>query len=348
MMHNWRHVREVPQKGAAALRPCLARMRRLVTPAVVRPPLTPGLTAESWHARCTVAEQNEVARARQPDGFPLSWAERMLREALCRSSLLDSRRYEIFCQGSRVNNTYIEDASDIDLVLMLRMPFESNIEDLDAAGMNSLSERHQVSPYGWGDFRDDVLATLSESYVVSMGRRCVNVEAPDSLFGEMVDILLAKEYRLYSAFPGPGVELYEQGVFFRDREGQPIVNFPKQHRRNGDEKDLRTGGRFKGVVRTTKKIRRLAERERMITEGAAPSYLLECLLYNVPDHVYRTSSLTDAYRRALEWLRRCYHEDPVSFGMLPCQNGINWLFGPGPDQWEPGGTGRIVDVLHQI
>jgi hypothetical protein len=295
-----------------------------------------------------VGEQSAVARTRQHDRFLLSWAEGVLREALCRSSLLNARPYEIFCQGSRVNNTYIEDASDIDLVLMLKMPFESNVQALDEAGMDNFRERHQVSYYSWGEFRDDVLATLGESYVVRMGRRCINVDAPDSLFGEMVDILLAKEYRLYSAFPAPGVEFYEQGVFFRDNEGRPIVNFPKQHRRKGDEKDLRTGGRFKEVVRTAKNVRRLAEREQMITEGAAPSYLLECLLYNVPDRVYRTSSLRETYRRALEWLRRCYREDPVSFAGLPCQNGINRLFGAGPDQWEPGETGRIIDVLHQI
>jgi hypothetical protein len=292
--------------------------------------------------------QSAAARSGQPDAFLLSWAEGVLREALCRSPLLDARPYEIFCQGSRVNNTYIEDASDIDLVLMLKMPFESNVEALDEAGMDNFSERHQVGLYGWGEFRGDVLAALGESYVVRMGRRCVNVDAPDSLFGEMVDILLATEYRLYSAFPAPGVELYEQGVFFRDREGRPIVNFPKRHRRNGDEKDLRTGGRFKEVIRTAKRVRRLAERERMIAEGAAPSYLLECLLYNVPDHVYRRSSLGEAYRGALEWLRRCYREDSVSFAELPCQNGINRLFGAGPDQWETGSTGRIVDVLHEI
>jgi hypothetical protein len=247
-----------------------------------------------------------------------------------------------------VNNTYIEDASDIDLVLMLKVPFESNVEALDGAGMDNFREHYQVGRSGWGDFRDDVLAALGVSYVVRMGRRCVNVDAPDSLFGEMVDILLATEYRLYSAFPAPGVEFYEQGVFFRDREGRPIVNFPKRHRRNGDEKDLRTGGRFKEVIRTAKRVRRLAERERVIAEGAAPSYLLECLLYNVPDHVYRTSSLGEAYRGALEWLCRCYREDPVSFAELTCQNGINRLFGAGPDQWEANWTGRIVDVLNQI
>jgi hypothetical protein len=247
-----------------------------------------------------------------PDMFLLSWAEGVLREALYRSPLLDARPYEIFGQGSRVNNTYLEQGSDIDLVLMLKTPFESN-------------------GYGWEEFRDDVLAALGESYTVRMGRRCLNVDDPDSLFGEMVDILVATEYA--------GAE---QGVFFRDREGRPIVNFPKQHRRNGDAKDLRTGGRFKEVVRTAKRAKRRAERERMIADGAAPSYLLECLLYNVPDHVYRTSSVEEAYHGALRWLRGC------ELAGLPCQNGINRIFGPGPDQWVPGAAGRIIDVLHEI
>jgi hypothetical protein len=171
-----------------------------------------------------------------------------------------------------------------------------------------------------------------------MGRRCVNVDDPDSLFGEMVDILVATEFRLNSA----------QGVFFRDREGRSIVNFPKQHRRNGDQKDRQTGGRFKEVVRSAKRVRRLAERERMIADGAAPSYLLECLLYNVPDDVYRTPSTVEAYRGALDWLHRCHQDDPLSFAALPCQNGINRLFGPRPDQWEAGRAGRIIDVLHEI
>ncbi|MFI1996232.1 hypothetical protein [Actinoplanes sp. NPDC020271] len=241
----------------------------------------------------------------------LSWAEDELREALGRSSLLDPRSYEIFGQGSRVNNTFLDQGSDIDLVLMLKTPFA----------------------YAWEQFRDDVLVALSESFVVRMGRRCLNVDDPDSLFGEMVDILVATEFRLPT-----GPETYEQGVFFRDREGRPIVNFPKQHRRNGDAKDRRTGGRFKAAVRTAKRARISAG----IPSLEAPSYLLECLLYDVPDEVYRQP---EPYRAALNWLRRC---DPATFAQLPCQNGINRLFGPGPDQWEPGQAVRIIDVLRQI
>jgi hypothetical protein len=193
------------------------------------------MTAGPRVARRVVDEASAVARSGQPDAFLLPWAVGELRRALGRSPLLDGQPYEIFGQGSRVNNTYIEHSSDIDLVLMLKAPLESN----------------------WEEFRDDVLAVLGESYAVRMGRRCVNVDDPDSLFGEMVDILVATEYRL------PG----EQGVFFRDQEGRAIVNFPKQHRRNGDAKDRRTGGRFKEVVRAVKLVRRLAEREQMLVEG---------------------------------------------------------------------------------
>jgi hypothetical protein len=234
------------------------------------------------------------------DTFLVSWAERELREALGR---LETGPYEIFVQGSRANGTAIEPSSDIDLVLMLTTPVESS----------------------WEQFAGDVMATLGESWAVRMGRRCLNVDEPDSLFGEMVDILVATEFHI-----GP-----EQGVFFRDNEGRPIVNFPKQHRLNGDEKDLRTGGRFKDVVRAAKRAKKLHGLD-------APSYLIECLLYNVPDHVYRAFSVEDAYRGAFQWLRES------SIDGLPCQNGINRIFGPGPDQWEPGEAGRIIDVLHAI
>ncbi|WP_306212912.1 nucleotidyltransferase domain-containing protein [Actinoplanes sp. RD1] len=234
------------------------------------------------------------------DAFLVAWAEGELRRSLGRLAELP---IEIFAQGSRVNGTAVEQGSDIDLVLMLT-----------AAGVGD--------GYGWEEFRDDVLATLGESHVVRMGRRCLNVDDPGSLFGEMVDVLVAVEH-------GPG------GVFFRDLEGRPIVNFPKQHRVRGNAKDARTGGRFKQAVRAAKRARTAAG----LVD--APSYLLECLLFTVPDHVYRTGS-------PLAWLQWCHREDPPAFAGLLCQNGINRIFGPGPDQWTPATAARIIDVLHEV
>ncbi len=314
----------------------------------LRPSAVSTLPCEPWHPRGSADKQRAAAGTEQTSALLLSWAQRELRKTLSRSTLLDGRPYEIFGQGSRVNNTYLEHGSDIDLVVMLRGPLELRVEAFDEVRKDNSKESHRVDIYGWEEFRDDVLAALRESYSVSMGRRCANIDSPDSLFGEMVDILVATEYRFYSTRPASGIESYEQGVFFRDLEGRPIVNFPKQHRCNGNEKDIRTGGLFKEIVRTTKRLRRLAEREHMIVEGSAPSYLLECLLYNVPDNVYRTSTRRTAYRNALRWLRWRHREDPKAFDEMLCQNSINRLFGAGPDQWGADEAGRIVDVLHQI
>jgi hypothetical protein len=101
------------------------------------------------------------------------------------------------------------------------------------------------------------------------------------------------------------------------------------------------------VIRAAKRARR-AGAEHMIDGGVVPSYLIECLLFNVPDRVYLAAAPGAAHRDAVAWLRRSHDDDPVSFAALPCQNGINRIFGPGPDQWEPGAAARIIDVLHQI
>ncbi|MDR7273595.1 hypothetical protein J2S41_000373 [Catenuloplanes atrovinosus] len=282
---------------------------------VVRAPVGCGRPAGRWRTNRAIADELAAVRGAQDDAFLVEQAKAQLRAALGRSPLLDGCDYEVFGQGSRVNDTSVGAASDIDLVLMLKNP--------DAS---------------WAGFRDHVLATLGESFPVHMGRRCLNVDEPGTLLGEMVDVLVATEHRRY---PVRGAGAYQQGVFFRDHDGRPIVNFPKQHRRNGDAKDVRTGGRFKAAVRTIKRVRALAG----LDHAAAPSYLLECLLYAVPDHVYRAAaSFPDAYRGALGWLRRC---DRETFAELRCQNGMNRLFGAGPDQWDPAGAGRIIDVLHE-
>jgi hypothetical protein len=96
------------------------------------------VAAEPWHVRRAADEESAAVQTGQPDAFLLSWAVGVLRETLRRSPLLDAGPYEIFGQGSRVNNTYLEHASDVDLVLMLKVPFESNVEALDEVGVDKL------------------------------------------------------------------------------------------------------------------------------------------------------------------------------------------------------------------
>jgi hypothetical protein len=295
--------------------------------------------------RVTCLEPDVVKKWATPPGrFMLSWTEAVLREALQYADRLDERPYEVFLQGSYANNTTIAQSSDVDLVVMLNLPFEENVEQLDRTGLDNFADRYEETFYGWEEFREDVLASLREQYFVHEGNKCVDIRDWDSLVRVPADILPAIEYRWYSDFPVPGVEIYEQGVFFRNRDGLPIVNFPKQHRRNGNTKNLFTGGRFKQVVRVAKHARREAVDREEFPPGAAPSYYIECLFFNVPDDEYRTA-LPQAYCNAVTWLDTCRRDRPDEFADLSCQNGLVPLFGPGPDQWEIKDAEKLIGAL---
>jgi hypothetical protein len=282
--------------------------------------------------------------AERPGEFTLSWTEAVLREALQYAKRLQARPYEIFLQGSYANRTNISQSSDVDLVVLLKLPFEENVAALDPIGLANFTERYEETFYGSEEFREDVLASLRELYFVLEGNKCVDIRDWDSLVRVPADILPAIEYRLYSAFPAPGVEIYEEGVFFRDRDGKPIINFPKQHLRNGNAKDVLAGGRFKQIVRVAKHARRRAAERKLIAPDTAPSYFIECLFYNVPSDEFRTT-LPQAFGNAVGWLDQCRHERPDVFASLDCQNGLVRLFGEAADQWRVPQAEAFIDAL---
>ncbi|WP_158647342.1 nucleotidyltransferase [Actinoplanes sp. ATCC 53533] len=287
------------------------------------------------------------AWAEPPGGFRLSWTEEVLRDALTYARRLGERPYEVFLQGSYANRTNINQSSDVDLVVLLKLPFEENVAALDHHDLDNFNERYQQDPYGWKEFRTDVLASLRESFFVKAGDKCAGIHDWDSLVRVPADILPAIEYRLYSGFPAPGHEIYQDGVFFRNKARQAIVNFPKQHLNNGNEKDLRTGRRFKQVVRICKHLRRRAIKREELDKSAVPPYFIECLLYNVPDRIFRCGTLPQAVDGAFQWLHECCHDDPRTFSSLLCQNGLIRIYGAGPDQWTVRQGTFAVDALRK-
>ncbi|BBH70715.1 nucleotidyltransferase [Actinoplanes sp. OR16] len=287
------------------------------------------------------------AWATPPGPFRLSWTEEVLRDALKYARRIEERPYEIFLQGSYANETNIDESSDVDLVVLLKLPFEENVDALDAHDITNFNERYEQDPYGWRQFRAAVIASLKESFFVHEGDKTAGIQDWDSLVRVPADILPAIEYRLYSGFPSPGHEIYEEGVFFRNGAQQPIVNFPKQHLARGRKKDFDTGRRFKQVVRIVKRLRRWAIKNNEMTKATIPPYFIECFLYNVPDGIYRSDTPAQAADGAIECLYEWCHDDRPAFEALPCQNGLIPIFGDGPDQWEAGRGVSAIDALSE-
>ena len=70
----------------------------------------------------------------------------------------------------------------------------------------------------------------------------------------------------------------------------------------------------------------------------APSYFLECLLFNVPDHRYG-GDYEMSFEDCLRWLADSNLIDFV------CQNGVVPLFGSTEEQWDQAKARKLIEEL---
>lgn len=276
----------------------------------------------------------------RPSSFFPDWTKTVLEEALADApQLKDKCEYETYVQGSYANETNIHGNSDVDLVVQMQLPFEEQIRELGPDDRKRFWDKYGTTWYGWPQFRADVLARLRESFFVHEANKCVDIRHFDSALRIPADIVPAIEYRDYSGFPSPDVEIYEEGIFFRDRSGQPIINYPKQHLRNGKQKDAETERRFKPIVRVFKNARNRCEN---LDADVAPSYFIECLVYNIDNAVF-WQPLHVAYPACVEWL----HDHRADLPEFVCQNGLVKLFGDGRQLWNVESALKLIAALRE-
>jgi predicted nucleotidyltransferase len=258
------------------------------------------------------------------------------------SSPVRYKDVDVYLQGSYRNDNNIRGDSDIDVVVELNSTFSRNLAKLSAYEAQLYRETYSNATYFWQDFRADVLEALRH-YVgyasVGEGNKCLKVAAGSGRLA--ADVVVCQEHREYRHFYGVNDQSFVEGIkFWTRKEGREVVNFPKPHHDNGVGKNsaLRTGGAYKPTVRMFKNARTHMSKKGLIATDLAPSYFLECLLYNVPDWVF-SGSRSDAFFNVLRWL---YSAD---FSGFYCQNGQTLLFGPTPEQWNATDARRLVGAL---
>ncbi len=219
-------------------------------------------------------------------------------------------------------------------MVQLSLPFEEDVTALSSPEREEFFEYYGHSDYGWEEFREDVAASFRRSFFVGEGKRCLTLQDWDALWRVPADILPALEFRRYEMFPSLLGEVHDEGVYFRAAMKYPIINYPKLHLRRGNEKDRSTAGRFKEIVRAVKRARSELEFE------GAPSYFIECLLFNVPDAEYR-ADLGAAFRQVVDWLAR----NRRKLEAMRCQNGIIPMFGDHYEAWSTTEADAFITAL---
>ena len=232
--------------------------------------------------------------------------------------------YEFYLQGSYRNDTNLTGDSDVDVVLELTSSFRHEESSLSQYERDMLTESFQPATHTWDDFRRETLKALENGFgreFVAQGNKSIKLKEDRPRLA--ADVVACMQHRKYVSRSS-----YVSGItFYALRDKRWIVNYPNEHYKNGAAKSRRTWDRYKRTVRMFKSARNHMESERRISPELAPSYFVECLLYNAPDSAFHPG-FQETYRSVIIWMLQ------AKFDELICQNGQQLLFGTSPDQWS--------------
>ena len=255
--------------------------------------------------------------------------------------------YNTHLQGSYRNHTNIYGDSDVDVVVKLVMPFQEDLTELSQLEESRFWDKYQDISYDFWEFYSTVYDALRRYYSTSNvepGDKAIKISKDDTPLLIDADVVACAEYRRYHNFSSDGEEEYTAGMFFRTQSSaRPIVNYSKEHYRNGANKNDEADKNYKPTIRMFKNVRNELRNRGIIGDGVAPSYFIENLLYNVPSRSFHTSDLQERYVQILEYLE---NTDLTRFEeqcrMYPLFDEAD------PDRWNTRDARRFISGLREI
>ncbi|MGX9355023.1 nucleotidyltransferase domain-containing protein [Roseobacteraceae bacterium S113] len=215
-------------------------------------------------------------------------AESMIRNAIKASPKLAGRNIKVFSQGSYANNTNTARLSDVDVGVVCSDSLFSSYP----AGMSRGDFGLSAADYLFSTFKNEVGQALIDYFrdgTVTRGNKAFDIKATS--YHVEADVAPFFEHRRYSSSGS-----YIEGAELRtDNESRRVINWPDQHKENGVAKNNATGRRYKRMVRIVKSINDL-------TSAPVPGFLLECLLWNVPNQNLTHATYEQSLRATLIFL----------------------------------------------
>jgi hypothetical protein len=221
-------------------------------------------------------------------------AETALRNAIKASTKLDHRDIRIFTQGSYRNNTNVRTDSDVDIGILCYDTF------FHAFPEGYTRESFGITPatYHYAQFKNEVGEALVSYFgagAVSRGNKAFDVH--ETSYHVEADVAPFFEHRRYST---DGT--YLSGVELLPDNGGRVINWPEQHYQNGVEKNKATNRAYKSLVRILKSLCNEMSEQNVQQAKEVCGFLIECLVWNVPNSSFSHSEWTGDVRASLAHL----------------------------------------------
>ena len=250
-----------------------------------------------------------------------------IRKAMEEHKGLSQFTYEVFLQGSYKNDTNLGGDSDVDVVIRLAHKVNADVVALTGAELQT-DDSHKAAHRQWQLFRRHALRAMRARFGddASSGRKTLKIKK--GTLPADADLVVTLRYQ-------GGI------VFYLSDERRWVVSFPQHHHQWGSKKEKATSQRFKRTVRMFKAARNRLVETKALTKDDAPSYFIECLLYNAPDRLFKPK-LAPTYTGIIGWLKTAQLDG------FRCQNGKVDLFGPGKEQWSQQKARAFVRALQEL
>lgn len=235
-------------------------------------------TFESWGQPPSQAEQEKCENA-----------ERAVKKAIAASAALAERSIDVFAQGSYANRTNVRQDSDVDICVLCRDVFFFRLP------LGATREQYGLTnpaTYSYSQFKNEVEAALVKYFdraTVTRGNKAFNLH--ENTYRIDADIVPCFKHRRYTA-----PEAYHEGTELLPDSGAEVINWPRQNYDNGVQKNSDTGRRFKAIVRIMKRLRNHMVDEGIASAKVIPSFLIECLVWNVPNDGFGHDTYTEDVR----------------------------------------------------
>jgi hypothetical protein len=256
-------------------------------------------------------------------------AESAVRRAIANDDELKKRDITVFPQGSYRARTNVRQDSDVDICIR----YNSTFFDIYPEGKTREEFGNVAGSMNFAAFKDMVGTALTNYFGhenVKRGNKAFDVHA--NTYRIAADVIPTFEHRRYTGqLNSNGSYYYLSGVAFDPDNGGRVFNWPQQNYDNGVAKNNQTGRSFKRAVRIIKRLRYAMEDDGVAAAKDIPSFLIECLVWNVPNDYFLHSSYTADVRAALAHLfnNTLKYEDCSEWGE---ENELKYLF-RGPQPW---------------